>query len=58
MDICEARGREELDPPWWLFASSFVLFYIAIFSQLVASKIEESYCSVLLRQKIAAYGDD
>ncbi len=43
---------------WWLFASSFVLFYIAIFSQLVASKIEESYCSVLVYKKIATYGDD
>lgn len=43
---------------WWLFASSFVLFYIAIFSQLIASKIEESYCSVLLLQKIANYGNN
>ncbi|SNX86112.1 uncharacterized protein MEPE_04821 [Melanopsichium pennsylvanicum] len=43
---------------WWLFASSFVLFYIAIFSQLVASKIEESYCSVMLYKKIMAYGDN
>ncbi|KAJ1022596.1 hypothetical protein NDA16_003585 [Ustilago loliicola] len=53
----EIRGAV-LRAVYWLFASSFVLFYIAIFSQLVASKIEESYCSVLLRQKIAAYGDD
>jgi len=43
---------------WWLFASSFVLFYIAVFSQLVASKIEESYCSVLLYKSIAAYGNN
>ncbi|SJX63873.1 uncharacterized protein SRS1_14559 [Sporisorium reilianum f. sp. reilianum] len=43
---------------WWLFASSFVLFYITVFSQLVASKIEESYCSVLYYNKIATYGDN
>ncbi|SPO23570.1 uncharacterized protein UTRI_02249 [Ustilago trichophora] len=43
---------------WSLFALSFVLFYIAVFSQLVASKIEESYCSVLLFNKIKAYGNN
>ncbi len=53
----EIRGSV-LRAAWWLFASSFVLFYITILSQLVASKIEESYCSVQLYNKIAAYGDN
>ncbi|KAJ9480048.1 acidPPc domain-containing protein [Pseudozyma hubeiensis] len=42
---------------WWLFASSFVLFYITVLSQLVASQIEESYCTVLYYKAIAAYGN-
>ncbi|CDR87444.1 uncharacterized protein SPSC_00547 [Sporisorium scitamineum] len=53
----EIRGAV-LRAAWWLFASSFVLFYITVFSQLVASKIEESYCSVLYYKTIAAYGDN
>lgn len=43
---------------WWLLASSFVLFHITVLSQLVASQIEKSYCTVLYYKAVAAYGND